>query len=621
MRKLLSLLLFVSFCIPTWSQSLPYNETFESYNVNSLIAQSNPGWWNTWSNSPGSTEDGAIVTTYAHSPSKSLKITKSGANATDLILKLGNKTSGVFELSWYVYIETGFCGYYNLQHFQSPGTEMACEVYFKADGTGELFAGSITPKTFTYPKNSWFLVHHFIDLNNDMMQLTINGKVIKAWPVSYQPNQVTGTRKLGCVEYFATSKSGSTESPGYYVDDISYIQTGASTDPVISLAPDSLRSSIPPGNLKKENVIVKNTGNALLNGSINIIYDLPSLANLGPQRETEPQFNSSAVPITGNLYPEGIDGPTAINGSVLLHYDSAFRSAIGWNPWPVTVTVAARYPNARTLQYAGMIMDSVYVYINTLNSSGNNDMYLKIYGMGDETQPGTLLLQQKFTAIKNSWNKIKLSRDIIISGEDLWVGYQFTQSESGAFIPGCDAGPNDPNGDFLSTGAGWSHLSVNPTMRFNWNIRAHLTGSPMPQWLSAEPLAVTVPAGGNQKIGITLNSTFLNQGNYFGRLRILSNDPAKPQTDLPVILYVVTGVDDHTPVRLALYPNPATDRIKITSNLRVDSFTIYDASGSLRMISSNSDEVNIGQLTPGLYFVSVMTEKGRFFMRFIKAQE
>ena len=110
---------------------------------------------------------------------------------------------------------------------------------------------------------------------------------------------------------------------------------------------------------------------------------------------------------------------------------------------------------------------------------------LKIWDMGTSYQPGTLLVNQPFTGASLSWNNVQLDNPVYISGGDVWVGYQFTQPALDLFIPGTDAGPNDPNGDFLSSGVGWSHLSDNPELPYNWNIRANLTGDPIELWLSA----------------------------------------------------------------------------------------------------------------------------------------
>ncbi len=176
-------------------------------------------WWTTWSNLPGSAEDGEISDDFASSPTKSVLIDKVPAES-DLILKLGNKTSGAYELNWEMYVETGYAGYFNIQHFESPGIEWAYEVYFLEDGTGELYAGGSTPFTFNYPKDTWFLVENLINIDGDWVTLVIDGVEIYAWPFSYEATGTGGTNQLGGVDFFAGAVTG--EVPRYYFDNVDF---------------------------------------------------------------------------------------------------------------------------------------------------------------------------------------------------------------------------------------------------------------------------------------------------------------------------------------------------------------------------------------------------------------
>ena len=129
MRKLLLLISAMFVWMGVFSQgTLPYTDSFETYTVGGYLALQSPTWWTTWTVQPGSANDGHISNTYAHTGTKSALCDSSATNQTDQILKLGNKTTGAYELKWWVYIETGKCGYYNIQHFQSPGTERLLSV-------------------------------------------------------------------------------------------------------------------------------------------------------------------------------------------------------------------------------------------------------------------------------------------------------------------------------------------------------------------------------------------------------------------------------------------------------------------------------------------------------------
>ena len=181
MKKFTKFLTVVALLLVLFPQNpfaQPYTDNFESYTTGGYIAVQNPTWWTTWSNLPGSGEDGQISTDFASSPTKSVLCDLS-PGATDLVLKLGDKTSGTWEVNFDFYIQSGFSGYYNIQKTQVPGTQWAFELYFHTDGTAALYAGSSTPITFTYPKNTWFPIVNHINLDADVISqiLDINSKV------------------------------------------------------------------------------------------------------------------------------------------------------------------------------------------------------------------------------------------------------------------------------------------------------------------------------------------------------------------------------------------------------------------------------------------------------------
>ena len=149
---LVTLLLLSSF---SFSQTIVtlYEDDLDSYTAGDYLAVVNPTWWDTWSSAPGSAEDAMISDAQAHSSPNSALVDETGG-ATDLILLLGDKTSGVYEVSFWMFIPSGFAGYYNIQHYQASGIEWAVEVYFNADGTANLFAdGWEIP--FNYTQDAW----------------------------------------------------------------------------------------------------------------------------------------------------------------------------------------------------------------------------------------------------------------------------------------------------------------------------------------------------------------------------------------------------------------------------------------------------------------------------------
>lgn len=584
-------------------------EDMEPYNVDSYLAVNNPTWFTTWSNNPGSGEDAIIKDTYSHSTSKSALIDETGGS-TDLILKLGNKTTGKYELSWWNYVETGKYGYYNMQHTEAPGTEWAFDVFFLANGNGELYAGSSTAITFTYPKDTWFQVKHLIDLDADNIKLYVNDVLVNEWPISYQNSSTAGLKQLGGIDFYAGGLTGG--SPTYYLDDVYFAQLGAPSDPIIEVNPTSMAAWLEPGMVQTQQLTVMNTGASALDYEVNIIYPGDKKDNIAVN-----------TPSHTLQYPTGCSSETTNGGSpatdanYVLHYDGDNTSAIGWSSVPITATVAARFPNALALPYAGMFIESVDVYINDLNTSASNEMTLKIWGMGDDYGPGDLLWSQTFTPSGTTWEHLILSSPLLVTGEDLWVGYTFTQSETGIYMPGCDAGPNDPNGDFISTGVGWSHLSNNPDLPYNWNIRANLTGDMTPQWLVVNPLSGSIDPAWEQVLEVNFVATDLAAGVYNGIIRILSNDPVTPQLDVPCTLSIGVGVNENDKVGVMIYPNPAKDRLNIVTDDQLVKVTILSLNGKV-VYTGEQSNIDISSLPEGVYTVKAQTLKAISNIKFVK---
>ena len=275
MKKITLFVIALLFGIAVNAQTILYEDNLESYTVGGFLAAQNTTWWDTWSGAPGGGEDAQISAAFASSPTKSASCDKTGGQ-TDLLLLLGDKTSGAYELSWKMYVETGKCGYYNIQHFESPGIEWAMEIYFRADGTTELNVGGDLI-TGTYPKDTWFDVMQEIDIDADNIKLYINGTLLYEWPFSYQASGTTGTNQLGGIDFFAGELSGSGEVAGYFFDDVLYQETTAGANPAITLDPTAIDTwAVAPGSSVVP-MTVSNTGLADLIFSTNIIYGLDIL--------------------------------------------------------------------------------------------------------------------------------------------------------------------------------------------------------------------------------------------------------------------------------------------------------------------------------------------------------
>jgi PKD repeat protein len=196
----------------------PYVDGFESLASGNYVAVTSP-YWTTWSDLPGSTEDAVIVTSPTHGGTKAVKI--DGLN--DLVLPLGDKTSGKYELSFYMYVPSGYFGYYNLlQFFNGTSSEWGAEIFFNTGGGGYGNAGGSDSFTFTYGYNTWNFIKNVIDLDNDLAQIWMNGSLLHQWQWSVGALGDGTLNQLGGLDMYAWNVNG---TPLYYFDDISYFET------------------------------------------------------------------------------------------------------------------------------------------------------------------------------------------------------------------------------------------------------------------------------------------------------------------------------------------------------------------------------------------------------------
>jgi len=165
-------------------------------------------WWSTWSGVEGTAEDGTVSDEESFSGDNSVLIPEGGV--TDVILKLGNKSTGNYRLEWQMFVPDGKSGYYNIQETEVPGVAWNLELYFglATSGEGE-FTVPVGP-SFSYPVGEWFLVEHLVDLDANTIDVYIDGILVLS-------DVYTGN--LGGVDFYSTGADNRS-----YLDDILFIE-------------------------------------------------------------------------------------------------------------------------------------------------------------------------------------------------------------------------------------------------------------------------------------------------------------------------------------------------------------------------------------------------------------
>jgi hypothetical protein len=158
-----------------------------------------------------------------------------------------------------------------------------------------------------------------------------------------------------------------------------------------------------------------------------------------------------------------------------IHYDSG-ENLTGFGTQGASFTVAVRYPPEALTNYAGTSLYAMKVWPNT--GAGWN---LRVWTGGNATEPGTMVVDQPFVPVLNSYNTILLDNPVPITGtEELWFGYFISGENMSHAHAGVDAGPA-VNGfsNMIQWLGNWTTLlAVNTYCDFNWNIQGYVGLTP-----------------------------------------------------------------------------------------------------------------------------------------------
>ncbi len=184
-------------------------ENFDAINAGGYVAEQLGGYWTTWTGSPGGADDAMVTDLNSNSPTNSFVV---DAGAVDLIRQFGDEAiaTGMWMYSHYMYVPSGFSGYFNVQSDPTPGVDWNIELYFDDGGTGS-FAGQST-ETFTYTQDVWFMVEIMYDLDGGMGYVYFDG---------VQIIEFENTLTIGGIDYYGADSGG---DPGAYYDDVCFME-------------------------------------------------------------------------------------------------------------------------------------------------------------------------------------------------------------------------------------------------------------------------------------------------------------------------------------------------------------------------------------------------------------
>ena len=125
------------------------------------------------------------------------------------IMLIAGLDGDVYDISFWMYVPSGFVGYYNVQEQQEPGVAWAFEATFLIDGTLNVNSDGIDVAAGSFEHDTWFQMSHLVDMDSDNITLSMDGVTVGNWLFD---------SAFGGVNFFANGDA--TNASTYFIDDV-----------------------------------------------------------------------------------------------------------------------------------------------------------------------------------------------------------------------------------------------------------------------------------------------------------------------------------------------------------------------------------------------------------------
>lgn len=596
------------FCGNAFAQTVLINDDFEAYTVGNKIAveaqTAGNDWWTTWSNNPGSAEDGVIAT---EGGSKCGHLTYNN----DQVLLCGGIESGAYDLEFDILVPNGKNGYFNILHnFNGGASTWAMQAYLHltndgsvstaAPGHGTIHAGSNSTADIPCVYDEWMHFRLHVDSDTDTAEFfystesnpTEQSLCTWQWSLdSFGQSQVG--RKLDAMDFFPPENAATSE---YYLDNFKLTQIGGDTAASLEFDTESIAETLEEDDATSVTINISNAEGTS-------IGDWTGWIDFGEGQ------GGSTTPVQINYDDEIIENTSLVGFDI---------------DEPTLYEVAAMFPGS---QYASSAMGANLVsvqYFMVESTSGfgienGTPITFRVYGQGLNGQPGELLAEKvvPYSQINHEdWTVATFDTPVPLTGYNVWISAEFTQAVDGYAIV-FDGASYQPYSGYFRANGGGAFNSLGPdNMSDDYGclrLRATVQGAVVPAtWATLSKPEGSLPIGATDEVTVELNSIGLSEGDVMNAdVIFVTNDPEKPVVEIPLTLTVGgASVAENTESAYNVYPNPTKGAVVVEGE-NIVAVSVYNAAGQLiNVVKSTNEKTTVEMNEAGVYFLSIIDNAG-----------
>ena len=584
-------------------------DDFESYTVGNKLAQGaiavGIDWWTTWSNLPGSAEDGVIVDLDGN---KCAHLTE----GNDQVLMLGGAQSGVYDLEFDIMVPNGSHGYFNILHkFNGGNSKWAMQAYLHmtndgqnstyAPGHGTVHAGSNGTADVAAIYDEWmhFRLHVDTDADEAKYYYTTPGNeevLVCTWQWSLDSfGDNTVGRELDAMDFFPPDAGSE-----YYLDNFKCTRIGGETAAELVFTPGEINEEIEEDDMSSVTISIENEGTSIGDYSAWVDYGEGS-AN-GPEElisyAIDPVTNPSLITWTAeeaiNFELAALFPATAYGNSVMGTYiTGAMYAFFQW------VDQTTQQPSP--------------------TFEAGTDIIFRIYGQGRNGNPGEILAEKVISPNDIVWDQytfVEFDEPVALTGYDVYVAVEMTAAVGGCVMNLDGSGQAVMGyGDLIRQNGG-AYSSLNEDMganNGNWCLAMICEGTPVVGgYATLSKSYGSLPIGGSDEVTVNLSSIGVAEGTYEAAVKFVTNDPAQPEVTIPLTLKVNgVNVEEVMGEAYNIFPNPTSGLVTIEAE-NINYIAIYNSVGQLvNVVKSETNTVDMSSYDNGVYYFNIVDNAGQ----------